>query len=216
MKPFVLTLALSLTAYGSIGTLVTDVSMRAGDWDILYSYDMPAHPTAASEGWVFSFPEGGDNCLSKEDANCPSVHYVTTKYTGIIHKGAMIHIEGKIEADPKAVWNYHFEEANVCSTAVSAHVMLQIRNDDLTSSNGRYWSHPGGVTLRNGPFTLNIPVTKENWTNVDGGFDHDGFDKLLENMGRVGFTFGGGCFFGYGVSVSAGKAKFYVTSFTIK
>jgi hypothetical protein len=35
-------------------------------------------------------------------------------------------------------------------------------------------------------------------------------------MDNVGFTFGGGCFFGHGVSVSGGKAKFYVTSFTIK
>jgi hypothetical protein len=110
MKWFVLSLALCLTACA-----VTDVSMKAGDWDILYSYGMPAHPTAVSGGWVFSFPRGRDNCVSKKDANCPSVHYVTTKYTGTINKGAMIYIEGKIEADPAAVWNYHFEKANTCN-----------------------------------------------------------------------------------------------------
>jgi len=40
-----------------------------------------------------------------------------------------------------------------------------------------------------------------------------GFDKLLRSMGKVGFTFGGGCFFGHGVSVSG--AMFYMTCFVI-
>ena len=215
MKWFVLTFALSLTACGSIEPTVTDVSMKAGDWDILYSYGMPARPIGANVGWFFSFPEGRDKCVSKKDANCPSVHYVTTKYTGTINKGAVIHIEGKIEADPDVVWNYHFEKANLCNAPANTHVMLQIKNDDLIASDGRYWGSPVGLTLVKGPFTLSIPLTEGNWTNVDGGFNKDGFDKVLKNMGNVGFTFGGGCFFGHGVSVSGGKAKFYVTSFTI-
>ena len=213
---FVIALALRLTACGSIETPVTDVSMKAGDWDILYSYGMAAHPTAANQGWVFSFPEGRDNCVSKEDANCPSVHYVTTKYTAIINKGAMIHIEGNIEADPDVRWNYRFENANVCSAPASTHVMLQIKNDDLTASDGRYWSNSVGLKLSNGPFALNIPVTEGNWSNVDGEFNKEGLDKLLRNTGNVGFTFSGGCFSGHGVSVSGGMAMFYVTSFTIK
>lgn len=107
----VLALAFCLTACGSVETAVTNVSMEAGNWDILHSYGMPAHPTAVSTGWVFSFPEGRDNCVSKKDANCPTVHYVSTKYTGTINIGAVIHVEGKIEADPAVVWNYHFERA---------------------------------------------------------------------------------------------------------
>ena len=212
----VLALAFCLTACGSVETAVTNVSMEAGNWDILHSYGMPAHPTAVSTGWVFSFPEGCDNCVSKKDANCPTVHYVSTKYTGTINIGAVIHVEGKIEADPAVVWNYHFERANTCNTPASTHVMLQIKNDDLVKSDGRYWSTPVGITLINGTFTLNILVNEGNWTNVDGGFNKDGFNKLLKNMDNVGFTFGGGCFLGHGVSVSGGKAKFYVTSFTIK
>src|SRR5262245_45564254 len=189
---------------------------KASDWDILYSYGMPDHPTDAIDGWVFSFPEGRDNCVSKKDAECPSVHYVTTKYTGIINKGAIVYVAGKIEADPDVVWNYHFEKANVCNSPARTHVMLQIKNDDLTASDGRYWSNPIGLTLANGLFTLKIPVTEGNWINVDGEFNKEGFDKMLKNMGNVGFTFGGGCFFGHGVSVLDSKAKFYVTNFTIK
>lgn len=216
MKWLVIAFALRLTACGSIETPVTDVSMKASDWDILYSYGMPDHPTDAIDGWVFSFPEGRDNCVSKKDAECPSVHYVTTKYTGIINKGAIMYVAGKIEADPDVVWNYHFEKANVCNSPARTHVMLQIKNDDLTTSDGRYWSNPIGLTLANGLFTLKIPVTEGNWINVDGEFNKEGFDKMLKNMGNVGFTFGGGCFFGHGVSVLDSKAKFYVTNFTIK
>jgi len=153
--------------------------------------------------------------VSKKDPNCPSVHYVTTKYTSSINESATINVEGKIEADPALVWNYHFEKANKCNTPASVHVMLQIKNDDLTKSDGRYWSNTG-VTLTHGPFTLSIPVREAKWTNVDGKFNKDGFAKLLKSMGNVGFTFGGGCSFGHGVSISTGKAKFYVTSFTIK
>src|SRR5262249_18571175 len=68
----VLTVVLSLAACGSVETRITDVSMKAGDWAILYSYGMPARPTTAKEGWFFSFPEGRDNCVSKKDPNCPS------------------------------------------------------------------------------------------------------------------------------------------------
>ena len=93
--------------------------------------------------------------------------------------------------------------------------MLQIKNDDLITSDGRYWSNTG-IPLTNGSFTLNIAVAEGNWTNVDGGFNKDGFDNLLKNMGNVGFTFGGGCFFGHGVSVSGGEAKFYLNSFNIE
>jgi len=58
----VLTVVLSLAACGSVETPITDVSMKAGDWEILYSYGMPARPTTVKEGWFFSFPEGRQLC----------------------------------------------------------------------------------------------------------------------------------------------------------
>ena len=216
MKWLILALPLYLTSCGPDEIAVTHVSMQPSDWEIQHSYGMSAHPTAASGGWVFSFPDGRDNCVSKTDANCPGVHYVTTKYTATMNDTVVIHIEGKIEADPTVVWNYRFEKANKCNTPAIVHVMLQIKNDDLIASDGRYWSNASGITLTNGPFNLDISVSEGDWTNVDGGFNKEGFDRLLKNMGNVGFTFGGGCFFGHGVSVSEGEAKFYLNSFTIE
>jgi hypothetical protein len=42
-----------------------------------------------------------------------------------------------------------------------------------------------------------------------------GFQDALGNLGRVGMTFGGGCFFGHGVNVSGGTARFALISYTI-
>jgi hypothetical protein len=43
-----------------------------------------------------------------------------------------------------------------------------------------------------------------------------GFKQAIANLGKVGFAFGGGCFFGHGVRVSGGSAKFAVTSYVVK
>jgi len=42
-----------------------------------------------------------------------------------------------------------------------------------------------------------------------------GFQDALGNLGRVGMTFGGGCFFGHGVNVSGETARFALISYTI-
>ena len=39
---------------------------------------------------------------------------------------------------------------------------------------------------------------------------------MLKNMGHIGVTFGGGCFFGHGVNVSGGAARFIMTRFELK
>jgi hypothetical protein len=43
-----------------------------------------------------------------------------------------------------------------------------------------------------------------------------GFKQAMANLGHVTFSLGGGCFFGHGVRVSGGGARFAVTSFAGK
>jgi hypothetical protein len=38
----------------------------------------------------------------------------------------------------------------------------------------------------------------------------------LGNLGNVGFVFGGGCFYGHGVNVIGGSARFLTTSYSVK
>jgi hypothetical protein len=42
-----------------------------------------------------------------------------------------------------------------------------------------------------------------------------GFKQAMANLGNVGFAFGGGCFYGHGVRVSGGGARFAVTGYHI-
>ncbi len=39
-----------------------------------------------------------------------------------------------------------------------------------------------------------------------------GFKQAMANLGNVGFAFGGGCFYGHGVRVSHGDARFQICS----
>jgi hypothetical protein len=43
-----------------------------------------------------------------------------------------------------------------------------------------------------------------------------GFKQAMANLGNVGFSFGGGCFYGHGVRVSGGGARFAVISYAVK
>ena len=42
-----------------------------------------------------------------------------------------------------------------------------------------------------------------------------GFQDALGDLGHVGMTFGGGCFFGHGVNISGGTARFSLISYTV-
>ena len=59
------------------------------------------------------------------------------------------------------------------------------------------------------------------WTSVFGEKANasaaaaDGFKQAIANLGNVGFSFGGGCFYGHGVHVTGGNAKFAVINFTL-
>jgi hypothetical protein len=42
------------------------------------------------------------------------------------------------------------------------------------------------------------------------------FEKAIQNVSRLGVTFGGGCSFGHGINVRGGTATFAITEFAIK
>jgi len=44
----------------------------------------------------------------------------------------------------------------------------------------------------------------------------EGFLGALQHLNRVGFVFGGGCFYGHGVNVIRGTARFILIHYSIK
>ena len=64
-------------------------------------------------------------------------------------------------------------------------------------------------------------LTPDRWSSVLGKFgNYDaaslaGFSAALQNVSSLGLTFGGGCFFGHGVNVSNGTARFILSEYSV-
>jgi hypothetical protein len=205
--------ALLACALGGSGGAHAGISLSASSWDIQYSQNMPVHPSTAETGWDFDFPRG-TNCSNKH--KCPGVHYVTTRYTETLPYKSTLTISGEITVTDNPTFNYQLESTNTCLSPPTSRALIQKKNDDLYESNGRFWSNPIAIPLVPGKFSVTIPLDIVNWSNVDGKRDKSGMNALLANMGRIGLTFGGGCFFGHGTNVSGGTAKFTMTNFEVQ
>lgn len=190
-----------------------DLSLRHEAWSIRFSQGMPPRPALADVGWSFDFPRGSE-CETKH--NCPSVHYVTTPYRKPIPADATLVIAFRIVTQGQVKFNHRLEAANTCSSHATVRAFLQRADDDLYAANGRFWSNPVATILAPGSFIMAIKLRPDQWTNVDGERDRKGFETLLGNVGDIGITFGGGCFFGHGVNVEGGSAKFVMSGFAIR
>jgi hypothetical protein len=183
------------------------LGLAAEEWQIRFSRGMPPHPAQEQDdSWSFRFPAKSQG----------EVDYITRPYPQVIAKGRTLTMAFEVVVSGDAVWNHRTESSNTCSSPkASVRFILQKRRDNLASANARFWSHPGSVVLANGRHTLSVPLDANYWSNVDGKRSKKGFSRILQNMGNIGITFGGGCFFGHGVNLEKGTAKFILRSFDI-
>jgi hypothetical protein len=189
----------------------TVVPLNAQAWSILYSPGMPAHPTPhTGGGWYFDFPT---------DPN--SVHYVLAA----VNMAASGYVDASIlvTATGTPVFLYNLQPDNTCVYPAHVRFLLQEKGDDLSGTNDkqffRWWSNSGAYQLAPGSATLSASLTDiSQWTSVFGvkangsAAAKAGFEQAIANLGSVGFSFGGGCFYGHGVRVSGGSARFAVIS----
>src|SRR5271166_3503574 len=193
----------------------TVVLMDAVAWTIPYSPGMPPHPTPQTDGgWYFDFP------------NAPnSVHYVLAT----VNMAASSSVDASILVTTTGmpVFVYNLQPDNSCTYPAHVRFLLQQRGDDLSGMNGkqyfRWWSNSVAYQLALGRANLSASLTDlSQWTGVFGEKANAnaaataGFRQAVANLDNVGFSFGGGCFYGHGVRVSSGSARFAVTSYTVK
>jgi len=191
-----------------------EIELDPESWNIRFSYGMPKHPYAEGSGWAFDFPVG-TNCRVKE--GCPGVHYVTTRYTKAIPPHAVLTLSFKVEANENTVFNFKLEKDNVCEgPPASVRAFLQRAEDDLYAADNRFWSNPVSVVLAAGDYKMMVELSADQWTNVNGEQSQSGFGETLSQMGNIGVTFGGGCFFGHGTNASGGNARFVLTRLELK
>lgn len=176
-----------------------------------FSATTPMTSYSSGSALAFNFPV--------EDGNHPTVNYFWTPQTRPM-SGAMTALFGVTVSNPNVVFNYAFEPGNTC--VFPAHVRLLMARNDYTKVNNknfeftRWWSNPQAVQLAPGSFELVVPLTPDNWSDIygqSGSANPDQFALALQHPAMLGFSFGGGCFFGHGVNTSNGTATFVVINY---
>ncbi len=196
----------------------------ATGWSIQYSPSMPSGPTVGGPGsWYFDFPTDPSYpaCIPNPNLNCESVNYVTDSYSGPARQSVSMTFQILTTGAP--TFNYVMETDNTCATPAAVRLFLERRHDDFSDEFYRWWANPIAYELQptSGNFTLTVALRPDQWSSVYGESGDDdatalaGFQDAPGNLGRVGMTFGGGCFFGHGVNVSGGTARFALISYTI-
>ena len=182
---------------------VNVASLAPQDWYIFYSKGMLLHPSADPSGaWSFEFP-GGDG----------HVNYVQTPFntTTTAHNVKVIF---RVESN---IPQYQVIDSTGILLA-TVHLFFEQQNDDLRDPNGRWWATASKYDLGsqdNTMITFVIPLTSDRWTNVYGQSDPQSFYAALANVGWIGVTFGGQYFFGHGVAVSGGVAKYILVDLNV-
>lgn len=130
-----------------------------------------------------------------------------------------IEIAGSIICQSNTLVHWDSETFNQCySTPASIRpIIWSTGNGGTWDYNNRWWGNPTTIWLGTNVapgitivqpfnFILTIPLTPDQWSNGGGVQGNSSttaiayFKKSLETTINVGVTFGGGCFFGHGLS----------------
>lgn len=203
----------SLTCLGGCGiTAPPNIQPRAAnvasldpqDWYIYYSAGMASHPSADPLGaWSFEFPS----------SEVGHVNYVQTPLnaTMALHNVSMIFRIESVTPQYRVI-----DSSDVLPATV--HLFFEQRNDDLVDPNGRWWAGASVYDLGsqdNATIALVVPLTPDQWSNVDGQRDAKSFYAALGNVGWIGVTCGGQYFWGHGVALTGGRAKYILVNLSV-
>jgi hypothetical protein len=169
-----------------------------------------------NEGLSFNFPVSAGKHGTDRTMNA-----LLTSEVPALASAASLSATFKIIVSGSPVFEYVFESTNTCIKP--AHVRLWFArrgwrgNDEFY----RWWANPIAYQLASGGTGLAVPLTADQWVSVFGKTgNHDavaleGFRAALKETGQVGLVFGGGCFFGHGVNVSGGTARFVLSDYSV-
>lgn len=187
-------------------------SLDAASWKIKYGVGHPPTPTRLTNapGWFFDFPKLPNGRIG----------YVTQEVGGSYLRGSALQMTFTVEADPGVFFDHRTEPNNTSDFPAHARLYLQ-RGSMSNEANSRWWSNPLAVKIAPGTAVLRVPLEPSQWSNLwsaKGDSDPEtaaAFRAVLENLSEVGFTMGGGFFYGHGVRVGGGNARFILTGMEV-
>ena len=148
-----------------------------------------------------------------------SVHYVAKPVT--LSASGAVSATFTVATKGSPLFDYRTAPDNTCDRPATVRLFLQ-RRDDPMSGEGDYefyrrWSNVG-AELKDRTVTLDVPLQPALWTSVfgkSGDANPCAFAAAMADLGNIGITFGGGCFFGHGVRILNGGAIFSMNRFAV-
>ena len=182
---------------------------------------IPSPPSNGSEWSILSgipvfIDAAGRSYFTFGTVPSPAVNYLTRPVDNV---SGSISMSYTITTTGAPVFDYRTNPNNTCGPGFPGTVRLfiQRQGDDMSAvgpmAQYRYWSADGVATLAPGSTTLTATLEPSRWTDVSGKSGAElpaAFADALRYAGRVGVTFGGGCFAGHGVFVTGGTATFTI------
>lgn len=216
MKKTLATLALAITATLNAGKVVQQTGpisfrMDTKSWNIDYSKSVGAHPQAAPVGWLFDFPTQ-PGLVGYVTQDVSGYAPVTTATTATALVANIV-----IDASADCAFDYHTNPDNTGNWPSSARFYIESSwsNADYV----RWWATGTAcLVLADGRYQYTVPMEPQYWSDTWGhngagsAAAIDGWNKAMSAPRRIGFTFGGGSFYGHGVWLLQGSASFNLQS----
>ncbi len=209
--------ALLMVALVSSTAFAAGKILSVGTWKVAlgpnYASTKPATATSAGVGFGFS-------TLSASYADL----LTTTQDKSLLGNltGKTITATFTVKASSDAVYAYDVSGGNTCTPAVAfvrPYFKSNLKGDFAVTN--YWWANPTHYTFVDGTsatITLTVPVATGNWSDWNGEPDSTvstAFAQAVTNVGQIGLSFGGGCFFANGVGLSTGSGSFVLTSYSV-
>lgn len=199
------------------GTAVAfSLSLAPRDWSITgYGYKKPFSPGALSGGgFGIDLPVSSGQPQKDKWVNYALQYF---NNTASIANDSYLTITAQVVVTGAPVFNYNSEPENTC--VYPAHLRPYFEAADWgTNTHHRWWANdPYSIELDLTPgqvVTITVPLDWTYWTDVYAGQSQTYFDYTRANIYAIGFTLGGGCFYGHGVNVSGGTAQLQILSYS--
>lgn len=194
-----------------------DLSLSADGWSTITGNNRLTLRNDTNGALYFDVPVNADtNCALK--GRCASINYLYTTRTPRQISGALtVSLTVQVAGNP--TFQYYTNTNNTCGDPATVRPFIWASNQSWADGD-RWWSSVAYV-LAPGSVTFTVPLDPALWSGVYGEWANQDAQTLawwaeaLANISSIGLTFGGGCFFGHGVYVTGGTARFTLQNYDV-
>ena len=202
-----------------VRTTVVKMSLDKAAWEFTAEQGKTVLTNTPSGALTFSFPVVPNLVPGSDTA---SVNYLETTHNQSIAGYTTLATTLQLSVTGSVIFNYMTESDNTCVSPAHARFIIDTGGDGQYD---RWWARPLPFLLdaKNAglPRTMAVALNPALWSSVFGQTGNLnsqtelGFSNALKHVRYLGLTFGGGCFYGHGVSVSGGTAQLTILAFYV-